>query len=267
MISIKRVFSAAVVLLIAFITALIAPLFIYISVVSLVALLAFIEFLHMYHVNNNKGLYFVSITIFIFLCISCFFPNTRNSGLGLTIASLTIMALGLATQKIGGKHFEQLASCIVGTVYIAPLLYYLVLMRLGPEGSGFIILLGIGTGIRDLGSMLSGRVLRPGHTMLPMVSPRKTYEGAFGGLLFTLIAVIIASRWLIPTWNIYDAIAISLLIGTFGQVGDLVESWFKRNANAINSSNILPGQGGILDSFDSLIFTAPVLYFYVLLRT
>jgi phosphatidate cytidylyltransferase len=266
MISKRRVLSAAIVLLIAFGTALFAPPVIYIAVVCLVAFLAFNEFLRMYRINENISLYYTSIVTFIVLCIMCFFPSTREPGIGLTVAPLGILVLTLITQKISGKNFEQLATCLVGTVYIAPLLYYLVLIRLLPGGPGFIIILGIGTGIRDLGAMISGRILQSGHTILPAVSPKKTYEGAFGGLVFTILAVTLSSRWLIPSWGLGDALTMSLLIAVFGQLGDLVESWFKRNANVVDSSQILPGQGGVLDSFDSFILTAPIMYLYIVLR-
>lgn len=103
------------------------------------------------------------------------------------------------------------------------------------------------------------------HKLLERISPKKTIEGSISGLFFgVLTGYLIASntdiRYLIST---EQAITISVLISAFGQIGDLFESMIKRDFNFKDSSNLIPGHGGILDRFDSLIFISPVTYLYL----
>ena len=102
------------------------------------------------------------------------------------------------------------------------------------------------------------------HKLFPRVSPNKSWEGAVAGLIFSLIAIIASKALIIDFLSWQDVIMIGLIIGTIGQIGDLVESLFKRDANVKDSSAFIPGHGGIFDRFDSLLFSAPVIYLYLL---
>jgi phosphatidate cytidylyltransferase len=96
------------------------------------------------------------------------------------------------------------------------------------------------------------------HRLFERVSPKKSIEGALGGLAGAVLAFL--AVYYFEWYNISLELSLisGLIVGTFGQFGDLVESWFKRDAGIKDSSHILPGHGGILDRFDSLIFVAPV---------
>lgn len=98
------------------------------------------------------------------------------------------------------------------------------------------------------------------HRLFPRVSPKKTWEGGLAGLASApLISVFIQNRTL-PMLRTNDAILIGVLIGVFSQIGDLTESVFKRDAGVKDSSNLLPGHGGMFDRFDAPIFVAPIVY-------
>ena len=94
------------------------------------------------------------------------------------------------------------------------------------------------------------------------VSPKKTVEGFFGGVLFSLITAFILS-YFCDFLSLTNLIVISLIASILGTAGDLVESKFKRQANTKDSGNIMPGHGGILDRLDSLLFVAPFVYLYI----
>ena len=116
--------------------------------------------------------------------------------------------------------------------------------------------------LTDSGAYMIGRKLGK-HKLAPHISPNKTWEGSIGG---SLVAVVVVSCYLyfFPELHAYDSvtmIGLTLLYSVGGQLGDLVESAFKRYYGVKDSGNILPGHGGILDRFDSLLFVLPLMHF------
>ncbi|MFO7811131.1 MAG: phosphatidate cytidylyltransferase [Candidatus Delongbacteria bacterium] len=102
------------------------------------------------------------------------------------------------------------------------------------------------------------------HKLLERVSPKKTIEGSITGFLFALISGVLLFTFtdLKTGMTLKDALVLSALISVFGQIGDLFESALKRDMGIKDSSNIIPGHGGVLDRFDSLIFASPAVYLY-----
>lgn len=101
------------------------------------------------------------------------------------------------------------------------------------------------------------------HRLFPRVSPKKTWEGGLAGLVSApLVSVFIQNRTL-PMLSTTDAVLIGVIIGVFSQIGDLTESVFKRDAGVKDSSNLLPGHGGMFDRFDAPILVAPIVYAYL----
>ena len=101
------------------------------------------------------------------------------------------------------------------------------------------------------------------HKLFARVSPNKTWEGAIAGFVFAILSAVAAKYLVLDYLTLSQAVVIGLIVGTLGQVGDLFESLLKRDAGVKDSSNLLPGHGGILDRFDSLLFVAPVVYIYI----
>ncbi|HLF13987.1 MAG TPA: phosphatidate cytidylyltransferase [Bacteroidota bacterium] len=101
------------------------------------------------------------------------------------------------------------------------------------------------------------------HKLFPRVSPNKTREGAAAGFIFAIGSALAAKYLVLDYLSAGDAVIIGLIVGTLGQVGDLFESLLKRDAGVKDSSNLLPGHGGVLDRFDSLLFVAPAVYIYI----
>ena len=124
----------------------------------------------------------------------------------------------------------------------------------------------------DVGAFAVG-VTMGKHKMFPRISPKKSWEGFVGGIVASMavsVAMVEASQhciWLpggpLLKLGVFHAMALGLVLGLVGVLGDLVESMFKRSANIKDSAGLLPGMGGILDMFDSLTFTPAVLYFYL----
>ena len=101
------------------------------------------------------------------------------------------------------------------------------------------------------------------HKLMPRISPNKSWEGAIAGFIFSVITMIAAKALFLEFLEWRDTIAIGIIVGIIGQFGDLIESMIKRDSRVKDSSSIIPGHGGILDRFDSLLFTAPAVYLYL----
>lgn len=128
------------------------------------------------------------------------------------------------------------------------------------SGKLFIVVTFAGIWLCDSAAYFVGKFLGK-HKLLERVSPKKTWEGAIGGAIFAIAGVYGLSQWLIePHFTSAFIISVGIIIGTIGQIGDLFESLVKRDAQIKDSSHIIPGHGGILDRFDSLLFVAPAVW-------
>ena len=101
------------------------------------------------------------------------------------------------------------------------------------------------------------------YKLFPRVSPNKTWEGAVFGFVFSMLTMILAKIFVLGYLSFQHAIIIGALIGVFGQLGDLIESRFKRDAGVKDSSKLIPGHGGLYDRFDSLVYISPIVYLYI----
>ncbi len=188
----------------------------------------------------------------------------------LTVFLLAIMVTSLA-RRDGKGAIVNMAGTLLGILYVGLLSSYLLLLRAlpgqagRPPGDGGWILLAvlIITWVYDTGAygvgLLCGR-----HPLLPRVSPKKSIEGAVGGLLWGLLVALLLGRvFFTEVLPLSGFIAIALIAGIAGPLGDLAESMIKRDARAKDTSGILPGHGGVLDRFDSLLFIVPAVYWYL----
>jgi len=132
-------------------------------------------------------------------------------------------------------------------------------------GARLILALYLITWFGDTAAYFVGTLLGR-HKLAPKVSPKKSWEGAAGNLAGNLLGAFLIKTFVCPDWSPVDAVALGLLLGIMGQLGDLVESTWKRGAD-VKDSNMgmmgIPGHGGMLDRVDSLVFAAPALYAYV----
>jgi phosphatidate cytidylyltransferase len=102
------------------------------------------------------------------------------------------------------------------------------------------------------------------NRLYPLVSPKKSIEGACGGLVGSLCGTMLAKFTFFPQLTISDAVITALVVGMVGQAGDLFESLLKRSFGVKDSGTLIPGHGGVLDRLDSILFAAPITYYYVL---
>jgi len=198
-----------------------------------------------------------------------------------------LVVAALAAEMLRGAPFDKMilsvGSTVLGVLYVALLGGFLVAVRTGfqevitPEGGywfsaqfvdktvsthllGFFLLVLMGS---DTGAYYAGRAFGK-HKLAPKVSPGKTWEGAIGGMLASMLAAAVAHFWFFPELSLTAALPLAAAMNVLGVVGDLSESALKRGANAKDAAQILPGHGGFLDRLDSLLFNAPLLYYFAL---
>ncbi len=171
----------------------------------------------------------------------------------------TIMAFELFRKK--SHPILNLSATLLGHLYVAVPFALFCLVEGGSENSKYLVLaFFVIIWASDTGAYLVGRFLGK-HKMFERISPKKTWEGFAGGLLFA-----VASGYLFHYFGLVDTlqvgfwIALSVCIFVFGVMGDLVESMFKRCLQVKDSGNMIPGHGGFLDRFDSALLASPVLY-------
>jgi len=163
--------------------------------------------------------------------------------------------------------FERQSRLFWGVSYIAVLYPFVYWCGQGfrdvSGGDRLLLLFGL-LWIGDTAAMGVGKWLGR-HKLAPSVSPNKTVEGFIGGIVGAVAVGLVVHVWRLESsqfFTLSDAVLLSVGCSVFGQLGDLVESMWKRSVGIKDSSAIIPGHGGVLDRFDSLLFAAPFMYFY-----
>jgi len=187
------------------------------------------------------------------------------------ICILLVFALGIFIrqfpQKLNPQGIETMAVTLFGLIYVAWLANFVTRVNFATvNGRYWVMFLVVVTKFTDIGAYLIGSSIGR-HKMTPRISPKKTWEGTFGGILFAVGGSWLCFRY-IPQLshdglNPLHVAVLGLLLGGAAVIGDLAESLVKREAGVKDSSTILPGHGGCLDMIDSLLFTAPLLYVYM----
>jgi len=191
------------------------------------------------------------------------------------LLTLLLVAVLLAELRRGpGKRaLENASATLLGVFYIGWLGSHVCALRELPRSVGQPYALGMSFALLpfflawscDTVAYAVGRAWGR-HRLAPGVSPHKSVEGAVGGFLATIGAAAVARVWFAPYLSLFEALLLGALVGVFAQLGDLVESLLKRDADAKESSSLIPGHGGVLDRFDSLLFAAPLVYYFILLQ-
>ena len=196
---------------------------------------------------------------------------------GLSIASLAAATFHPEDLK---KALVSVSATVFGVIYVALLAGCLVGVRMMPDSASanyvgadtplyfvshlasklltmfFAIVM-----MTDTGAYYTGRTIGR-HKLAPRVSPGKTIEGAIGGFVTAVVAGFLSKLVFFPEIPASHALILGATIGAIGQIGDLAESLLKRGSNVKDSGNLLPGHGGMLDRVDSILFCAPLLYYY-----
>ena len=229
-------------------------------------LLGLMEFYHLLTKNTTDCLTLTGLGLGLLVSITFFKGSIASVPSSLVISLVVILPFFISLTQ--AQDFSivilKLFGTIVGVFYVAWLLSHLLLIRVLPHGKNmiFFLLLVVWTG--DTAAFYTGKIFGK-HKLSPRISPKKTIEGALGGIFGSIIVSAIAHFSFLKQINLANSIFLGFLLNVFGQLGDLTESLLKRGFRVKDSGTLIPGHGGILDRIDSILFAGPALYYYVIL--
>ncbi len=245
------------------------------GMVILFALIGFGEFLVAEKISTDSFIFWLSYFAVAFillqrtLLLTFFDDNNILNSLGGIIFFFLLIGMLISTFKDDPKIlFEKYSRLLWGVIYIGLLYPYVYMIGYFSDssntfsGGDWLLLLFGFLWIGDTAAMFIGKAIGK-HKLAPAVSPNKTVEGFIGGIIGAIVTGVILYYWKFSSIEWYHLIILAIGCSIFGQLGDLVESMWKRSLNIKDSSAIIPGHGGILDRFDSLLFAAPFMYFYI----
>ncbi|MCA9734816.1 phosphatidate cytidylyltransferase, partial [candidate division KSB1 bacterium] len=185
-------------------------------------------------------------------------------------ALYAILLLLYELTRTPNNSLFNFSAAISTTLYVGVLYGFLLALRQLPmafnlpekTGAVWVFLVLLATWICDTFAYFAGKNLGR-HKLAPNVSPNKTIEGAIGGIVGAVLTAVVIQQFFETHFQVVHAAIIGMHIGVFGQLSDLVESLFKRDAGVKDSSSLLPGHGGILDRFDSELLSVPLIYMYL----
>ncbi len=169
-----------------------------------------------------------------------------------------------------GSPLLNASVTLFGTLFLSFLLGSFILLRQLPLykgipynwGGGWLVMILLTTWLCDTAAYVLGSMFGK-HKLIKRISPNKSIEGSAAGFVFSIVGVLICHFWFVHGLELKDSIFIGAIIGSFGQYGDLFESMIKRDAGVKDSSNLIPGHGGVYDRFDSLMVSTPIIYIYL----
>ena len=268
--------------------------YLFLGIISVISTLALWEFYNMAHKNNLHPRRYEGIIAGLIILISFFVPAFFNSfywlyallmvlvlelmitemftkkpnsmgNIGATIMGLVYVSLPFAS-ILGIRQFNEIQSILVQTSNpFSSVSASIIPQLMSSTACGWLVLsVFMSVWICDSSAYFVGKSFGK-HKLFPRISPKKSWEGAIGGFFGAILGFYLSAYFLIPHFPIFYAVICGIIVGTLGQTGDLAESLLKRESGVKDSSSLIPGHGGILDRFDSILFAMPsVLVFLVL---
>ena len=260
----KRIVSTIVLVSVTVVAVMFEPLFI--AVILLFTFLALYEFFCMVEKKGVLTYKYFGTIVGLIIPFSIFYKFELTKGwelLFIVIALITIFVLQISKKNTTQAVFS-ISTTLFGIMYISWLFSFLIKIRLLAHGAALVGALIFITKASDIGAFLIGSRFGK-HALFPQISPNKTLEGLGGAIVFGILAAFASSAFL-PAIDIFSharLLFIGFGISILSQLGDFSESLIKRDCLSKDSNRLIPGIGGMMDLIDSLLFTGPVFYFYI----
>lgn len=239
----------------------------YLALVDIMILVGLWEFYRMMEAKGLRPYKAMGILGGLALSWYVYFQQGIYANVLLAAIFIGIVALELARREKGLAVYH-VSVTVFGVFYVAWLGSHLILLRELPHlrgldysmGFSFVMVTFVLTWSYDTGAYFVGSLFGR-HRIFPDISPGKTLEGVLGGVAAAIAGGFVARALVAPYLSPLAAAALAVLASVLGQLGDLCESMIKRDARIKDAGRTIPGHGGVLDRFDSLLFTAPLLYY------
>ncbi len=246
--------------------------------IGLLGLWEYYEMLDRRGVPNFKLTGLICAVVFLAGSFYTFRSHSPDKSYDFEIAVLVVFLMVMFGRQMFRRTRDQnpletMAYTLFGLLYIVWLFNFLTkIVYLPPRGplgqitgQYYVLYLLLVTKFSDMGAYVTGSLIGK-HKLVPHISPHKTWEGLAGAVAFALVGsfglwALIPAR--LSVFSAADVAVLGVLLGLAAVIGDLAESIVKRSAEAKDSGGLLPGIGGVLDLIDSLLFTAPILFFYM----
>ncbi|NUP06648.1 MAG: phosphatidate cytidylyltransferase [Polyangiaceae bacterium] len=259
-----RVLTAAVAAPLILLLLYLGPPWAWLTFISLATAVGALELFGMTHPNDRIAQVTGVVLCLTVVLVLWFFGKDARALVAMLLL-LPIVAVLLALWRLGDMNTAalRLAASVFAPVYLGGGMATLALLKRETDGPSFVLLALMLSWLSDTGAYFAGRFLGK-HKLYEAVSPKKTVEGAFGGLAGSVFGALLGSFFYLRSLPPLHAVALGLVGGGLGQLGDLGESLLKRSVGVKDSGGIVPGHGGILDRVDALLITSTLCFLYVL---
>jgi phosphatidate cytidylyltransferase len=260
----KRVASAGVLLPVFFLIVLKAPAVLFNALVVIASAAALWELMRLFEHGGRPAYRTLGVIAGTAVTASFAFARHDTMTIPALVLALAVGAVLTAPLRDRAPLTEPAANTLLAILYIGWLLGYGILLHTSPFGDALVVFLVGVTWIGETSAYLVGSAIGR-HKLAPVISPKKTLEGAGAQVVASVISAALLGAWLLPQCGMATVIASGALLGVVGQVGDLAESIIKRSVGTKDTGGLIPGHGGVLDRIDSLLFNLPAFYYFTLL--
>jgi phosphatidate cytidylyltransferase len=260
-----RVLTSIVLIPVIFVVVWLLPYPYFMGLVVLATLVGLHEFYLMAEARGAKPLSKLGMALGALLIIIDIYGAKRfdwGPAFYITFCVITILTARLFSARQVEGALSDVAITLTGIFYVALLFGFQVAIHREYQGKYWLVFLYLIIWASDTGAYYIGTAFGK-HRLYEKISPKKSIEGLIGGVLASTLVAILCKLWLVPSLGIIEAVVLGAVLALVGTVGDLVESLIKRSTGVKDSGTIIPGHGGILDRMDSMMFAAPVLYYYL----
>jgi len=263
---ILRILMALIILPVLYIIIFMKNPYFFVALAILALTVALNEIYFMLSKKNFKPFFIIGNLFAFAIYFVILYDSKTIYFLGL-VALFVILSFTIVVISTKKNYFQKIISTIMPVIYVSFLGLFGIKLRLLENGSYFIFILLFITYMYDAGAYFVGSAIGK-HKLIPSISPGKTIEGCIGGLAIAILSTIIIHFLFLPKTilgqhQLIHLIILSVLLSIAGQIGDISESLIKRFSDVKNSSDIIPGHGGVLDKIDSSLFNSFFLFFYL----
>ena len=240
----------------------------WLALILVIVLLSIREYRMMAQNKNTYSQLLVAAAASI--CIIISFYQNKPSQLIPVLLLTVIISLFVELYRKKGSPTLNTAVTLFSAIYFSLLFGSFVLIRELPKnlqlsyrsGGEWIVMMILATWVCDTAAYIFGSYFGK-HKLIERISPNKTVEGTVAGFIFAILTVYLCHIWFVHDLSLTSSLVIGFITGSFGQYGDLFESMIKRDVGVKDSSNLIPGHGGMMDRFDSLTISAPLVFLYL----